>query len=169
MQYRYQKPLQEIYDEYLEKYKITGIKPYPDKLLALLLLQEKDKYEAGDLVNGEFYKLYKKEIDEKIEQVINDFEITKEEIINYIEQKDICYNEDRYEHDKIWFVFAEGIAIVIGSRRFHPSETPGSAYAKGNHCFHGEYYKENTNTRTRTLKRYRQKVRTRSKNGRKYN
>ena len=43
MKYRYQESLQEIYDKYKEKYKKTGIKPYPDKLLALLLLQEKDK------------------------------------------------------------------------------------------------------------------------------
>lgn len=168
MQYRYQKPLQEIYDEYKEKYNKTGEKPYPDKLLALLLLKEKDKYNPGHLVNGEFYNLYKKEIDAKIEQVINDFEITKEEIIGYIEQKGILYREERYEHDKIWFIFVNGFAVVIGTQRWDPSYTPEKAYEKA----FVENYKEKTNTRKRTLSRYKEQLRLkkiRSKNGCKYN
>ena len=151
MQYRYQKSLQEIYDEYLEKHKQTGVKPYPDKLLALLLLQEKDKYEPEYLVNGQFYIKYKNEIDEKIEKVITDFNLTKEDIINFIEQKGIYYKEENYEHDKIWFVFFEGFCAVISTQRWHPSYTNEKAYDECYGCFHGQYKKEKTNTRKRNL------------------
>ena len=157
MQYRYQKSLQEIYDEYLEKHRQTGVKTYPDKLLALLLLQEKNKYEPEHLVNGEFYIKYKKEKDEKIEKVITDFHLTKEDIINFIEQKGIYYEEENYEHDKIWFVFAEGFCAVISTKRWHPSYTNEKAYAEYYGCFHGQYKKEKTNTRKRTLTRYSKK------------
>ena len=60
MLYRYQKPLQEIYNEYLEKYQKKGSIPYPDRLLALLLLQEKDKHEPLKVCEGEFYNFYQK-------------------------------------------------------------------------------------------------------------
>lgn len=167
MLYRYQKPLQEIYDEYLRKYQETGVKPYPDKLLALLLLQEKDKYEPLKVCEGEFYKFYKKQIDEKIEKVINDFHITKEDIISFIEQKGICYREEEYENDKIWFVFAEGFGSMHWAIMYHPSHTPEKVYDECYGCFHGQYKKENTNNRKRTLMRYKEKVR--RKNGRQYN
>ncbi len=57
---------------------------------------------------GKFYSRYKKEIDIKINKVIKDFNITKEEIVAYIKQT-IIYDEANYEKDKIWFVFAEGL------------------------------------------------------------
>ena len=167
MQYRYQKPLEDIYNEYLEKYQKTASRPYPDKLLALLLLQEKDNYEPEHLSNGSFYKKYKKEIDEKINKVIIDFNITKEDIINYIEQRGICYSEEEYEYLKTWFVFASGFTTVIGTQRWHPSYTPEEAYEKSYNCFYGQYRKENTNTRERTIKRYKEKVR--RKYGHKHN
>lgn len=163
MQYRYQKSLQEIYDEYLEKHKQTGVKPYPDKLLALLLLQEKDKYEPEHLVNGDFYNKYKKEINERIEKVITDFDLTEEDIINFIEQKGIYYKEENYEHDKIWFVFFKGFCAVINTQRWHPSYTNEKAYDEYYCCFHGQHKKEKTNTRKRTLTRYKQKRK--NKNG----
>ena len=87
MIYRYQKKLQDTYNEYLEKHNQTGEKPYPDKLLALLLLQEKEKYDSENLVNWKFYQKYQSQIDEKINQVIDDFHLTKEDITKIIEEK----------------------------------------------------------------------------------
>lgn len=172
MLYRYQKTLQEIYNEYLEKHQKNGIKPYPDKLLALLLLQEKDNYKPEQLVNEMFYKKYQHQIDEKINKVINDFHLTKEDIINFIEQKGILYREETYEHDKIWFVFSEGFSVVIGAMRWNPTQSPEQVYTEALECFHGEYRKEKTNTRKRTKEKYKEQVRLRKirrKNGYKHN
>ena len=167
MLYRYQKPLQEIYNEYLEKHKQTGVKPYPDKLLALLLLQEKDKYKGLKVSEGKFYEFYKNQIDEKIDKVITDFNLTKQDIIGFIEQKGSYYEEENYEHDKIWHVFAEGFGTMHWSRMYHPSYTPEEVYEKCYNCFYGQYRKEFTNTRERTIKRYKEKVR--RKYGHKHN
>lgn len=172
MLYRYQKPLQEIYDEYLEKHNQTGVKPYPDKLLALLLLQDKENYEPENLVNGEFYRKYKQQIDEKINQVITDFHLTKEDIISFIEEKGIYPSENRYEHNKIWFVFASGFVSVIWTQRWHPSYSKEKAYDVYQCCFHNSPSKEQTNTRERTKKKVRERTRInnlRSRNGYKHN
>lgn len=163
MLYRYQKTLQEIYDEYLEKHKKTGVKPYPDKLLALLLLQEKDKYNEEKLVNGKFYDKYKKEIDEKIEKVMNDFELTKDDIIHFVEERGLYCDEENYEYCKIWLVFAAGFTCLIGTQRYNPSQTPEKAYDESYNCFYGQYRKENTNTRRKTLMKYKEKVRAKNK------
>jgi len=167
MQYRYQKKLQEIYDEYLEKYKQTGEKTYPDKLLALLLLQEKEKYNPEHLVNGDFYKKYQQQIDDKINKVITDFNITNEDIKNYVEEKGIYYSEKKHDYLKIWFVFAPGFTTVISVQRWNPSYSPEEAYEKCYNAFYGQFRKENTNTRKRTLMRYNEKAR--KKHGHKYN
>ena len=70
--------------------------------------------------NGEFYKVYKAEIDDKINQVIRDFAISKNDIINYIESRGIYYNEDNYEHDKVWHVFAPAIECLHGAIMYKP-------------------------------------------------
>lgn len=157
MLYRYQKSLKEIYNEYLIKYKNTGIKPYPDKLLALLLLQEKDNFEPLMTSEGNFYNVYKKEINEKIEQVISDFNLTKEDIIRFIEEKGLLYQEENYEHDKIWLVFASGFGVMHWSIMYHPSYTPEKAYDMCYNCFKGQYRKDRTNIRKKTLIKYNKK------------
>lgn len=144
MVYRYQISLQEMYNQYLERHKQTGEKPYPDKLLALLLLQEKDMYNPENLVNGEFYYKYKEQIDEKISQIIKDFDLNKDDIISFIEEKGILYREDTYEHDKIWFVFCEGFISVIGTQRYSPSQSPEQAYDECYNLFFGQHKKEST-------------------------
>lgn len=159
MIYRYQKSLQEIYDEYLLKHRETGVKPFPDKLLALLLLQEKDKYEPEGLVNGKFYQKYKKEIDEKIEKVMLDFDLSKEDIIQLVEERGIYCSLENYDYCKIWFVFCEGFICVIGTQRYNPSQTPEKAYDYCYNYFYGQYRKKNTNNRKRTLMRYEERVR----------
>ena len=57
-------------------YKRTGIKPYPDKLLALLILSEKDNYEPLKKSQGEFYEKYKDRINIQIDKVEKDFNFT---------------------------------------------------------------------------------------------
>ena len=151
MIYRYKKTLQEIYNEYLEEYRMTGVKPYPDKLLALLLFDEKEKYDPEHLVNGAFYKKYQNDIDKKIEKVTRDFELTKEDIIHFIELKGIYPTEEKYEYNKLWFVFSNGFTSLIGMQRFHPSYTKEKAYHESYNEFFGQYKKENKKTRKRTL------------------
>ena len=123
-----QNTLQEIYDNYLIDYQITGQRPHPSILLALLLLPEKDNYKPLKVCEGEFYQYYKQEIDNHIHKVIQDFEITKNDIINYIEEAGIFYEEKNYEYDKIWFVFCEGFGAMHWARMYHPSYTPEQVY-----------------------------------------
>ncbi|MBQ8681388.1 MAG: hypothetical protein IJ509_00545 [Bacilli bacterium] len=155
-----QNTLQSIYDNYLEVFYQTGRRPYPDKLLALLLLQEKNKYEPLRVSEGKFYEVYKKDIDKKIAQIIRNFKITKEDMIHYIEEKGIAYKEETYEHDKIWTVFAEGFGTMHWTIMYHPSYTPEKAYFECLSCYHDEKLKKTkTNTRTKTLEKIRRKHR----------
>lgn len=103
----------ELYNTKLKIYKETGIKDNPDKLLAMLLLPEKDKFKPLNACSGEFYQKYKKEIDEKIIKVETDFNFTKDEIIEIIENNFSVYTDDSdYEHNKIWFAFSEGFGVL---------------------------------------------------------
>lgn len=155
MIYRHQVSLQDLYNKYLEKHKQTGEKPYPDKLLALLLLQEKENYHPEHLANGAFYNKYKEQIDKKIEQVIKDFDLNKEDIITFIEKKGILYREETYEHDKIWFVFCEGFASVIGTQQWRPSLSPEQAYNDCYNLFFGQYRKEPKQKRKKAIEKAR--------------
>lgn len=130
--------LQEIYNNYVTRFQTTGEKTYPDRLLALLLLPEKNNFEPLKVEEGKFYQRYQEEIDAKIEQVINDFHISKEDMIGYIEAKDIFYEEDNYEHNKIWIVFAEGFGLMHWSIMYHPELTPEQVYQEGINCFYEE-------------------------------
>lgn len=161
MKYKHEKTLQEIYNDYLKKHQITGEKPYPDKLLALLLLQEKDTYRTITASSGKFYRDNKQRIDEKINQVINDFDLTKEDIISFIEQKGIYHEEETYERNKVWIVFEKGFGTMHWSIMYHRNYTPEQVYNVCYGLFEGQSKKENTNAkrRTRTLERYKQRGR----------
>ena len=123
MKYKCDKTPKQIYDKYQEKYQNTKIKPYPDKLLLLLLLEEKEKYKDINKSNGVFYKYYQEKIDKKINQVITDFNLSKEDIITFIEKKGIFYREETYEHDKLWYVFGEAIGALAWAVAYR-SNTP---------------------------------------------
>lgn len=116
--------LEDLYEQYKQTFNRTAIHPHPAELLSLLLLTEKDKYPAITGVSGDFYEYYQEEITEKIDQVIVDFAITKEEIIDYIEQTGIYYEEEKYEHYKIWLVFNEGFGVVQWGNMYHLDATP---------------------------------------------
>ena len=144
--------LEEIYKGYVEEYKRSGTKPYPDRLLALLLLPEKDKYLPLMVSEGAFYQYYQKEIDTKIKQVENDFDITKEDMIRYIEEKGICYSEETYEEDRIWFVYAEGFGIMHGSLMYKKELTPEQVYQESLCCFE-EKKKNNKRRKQKKVKK----------------
>jgi hypothetical protein len=120
--------LKELYDLKLIDYKLNGKKESPDKLLAMLLLPERDNYEPLMVSEGEFYKRYQVEIDKKIVQVENDFNFTKDEIIQIIEDKGIYCTE--YEHDKIWFVFCEGFGSMHWGLMYHKDKMPEEIYSE---------------------------------------
>lgn len=152
------KTLGSIYNNYLRNYKRTGNKPYPDKLLALLILPEKDNYEPLMTSEGKFYEAYKKEIDEKIEQVIKDFNLTKEDIINFIEQKGIYSKEEDYEEDKIWFVFAEGFGTMHWSLMYHPEYTPEQVYLECYDTFHKQSSKNISQLKVKKLTKHQKRL-----------
>lgn len=121
-----QETLLEKYDKALEEFKQTGYHLHPANLLAMLLLSEKDTFEPLLVCEGEFYKRYKNKIDIKINKVISDFKISREEILAFIEQKGII-SED-FEEDKIWFVFAEGFGNMHGEMMYRPNQTAYQIY-----------------------------------------
>ena len=122
--------LTDLYEEKLMDYQTNGRKEQPAKLLAMLLLPERDSYEPLMVAEGVFYREYQKKIDEKIDKVIQDFDITRDEMIQIVESKGILCED--YEHDKIWFVFAEGFGAMHWGLMYHREWTPEQVYVE---CF----------------------------------
>lgn len=98
--------VKELYDYKLKKYKEKGIRDNLDRLLGLLMLNEKENFEPFTCSSGEFYERYKEEINKNIAKVEQDFDITREILEELIEEKGILI--DDFESDKIWFVYPEG-------------------------------------------------------------
>lgn len=122
--------LQEQYNQYLKAYKRTKKRnhPHPSELLALLLLPDKDHYKYEGITIGQFYNVHKDLIDTKIEQVINDFELTEEDIISYaVAVKDPRLKVD-YERLKIRYVFFLGYNILEAAYWKHPNLCPERIY-----------------------------------------
>lgn len=122
--------LTDLYEEKLKDYQTNDRKEQPAKLLAMLLLPERDSYEPLMVAEGVFYREYQKKIDEKIDKVIQDFDITRDEMIQIVESKGILCED--YEHDKIWFVFAEGFGAMHWGLMYHREWTPEQVYVE---CF----------------------------------
>ena len=118
--------LLEMYMNALAEFKQNGYHPHPANLLSMLLLTEKDKFEALLVSEGVFYKKYKSEIDRKISMVIDDFEISKQEIEAFIEANGVFV--DDFESDKIWFVFADGFGVMHGEMMYRPNQTAYQMY-----------------------------------------
>lgn len=116
-----------LYNKYLEEFNKTGEREHPSRLLALLLLNEKENYEPLLIDEGGFYKKYKTQIDNKIEKIVRDFKITKNDIIKYIQQTVISLEQD-FEKDKIWFVFAEGFGCMHWGNMYHKEDKPEDIY-----------------------------------------
>lgn len=122
--------LEGLYNLKLLDYKINGYRDQPDKLLALLIIPEKDQYEPLQVCEGEFYEAYKDRIDKKIAKVERDFEITHDDIVAYVEAKGL-YCED-FEHERIWQVYHEGFGSMHWAIMYHPELTPEEIYEE---CF----------------------------------
>lgn len=119
--------LLELYNLKLHEYKETGLKEKPSKLLAMLLLSEKDKYEPLRNSEGKFYEKYKEQINQKIKIVEQDFNLTYEDLIKYIEETVECNN---YEEQKIWFGFAEGFGALHWGLLYQKEKTPEEIYSR---------------------------------------
>lgn len=117
----------ELYNLKLNEYQETGLRERPWKLLAMLLLSEKDKYEPLRNSQGEFYKKYKKEIDKKIAKVEKDFNFTHEDIVEHIEKTVIC---DNYEEQRIWFVFEDGFGVLNWGLMYREEKTAEEIYSE---------------------------------------
>lgn len=121
--------LLEIYQNYLEEFKKTGCHPHPANLLAMLLLPEKNNFEPLKVCEGVFYKTYMNEINVKIKKIIEDFNISHDEIKSFIEMEDIITDDESFESDKIWFVFADGFGIMHGEMMYRPNQTDYQMYS----------------------------------------
>lgn len=141
-----------LYNNYLIEFKQTGKHPHPAELLALLLISEKDNFLPLEVTTGELYQFYKEEIDAKIAQVTQDFQITKEEIIEYIEKTVISY-EKNYEQDKIWHVFCEGFGAMHHGIWYRPYNSQAKMYSD----WHGYWDKPKIKHESRKKKKARKK------------
>ena len=132
-----QEKLSDKYTRYKNNFNQTGEHQHPSELLALLLLQEKDIYKSKEINPNtfEFYLEHKESISEKIDQVIVDFAITKQEIINIIETNGIKYSEELYEEHKIWFVFANGIRVLQWGLINQPNLSPEKLHNVFSECW----------------------------------
>ena len=72
--------LLEIYQNYLRDFQKNRCHRHPANLLVMLILLEKDNYKHLKFCEGVFYDTYKNEINVKIKKVIEDFNISHEEI-----------------------------------------------------------------------------------------
>lgn len=119
--------LLEIYENALKEFKESAYHPHPANLLAMLLLAEKDKFEPLRCCEGVFYKKYKHIINDKIDKVISDFNMSNEEIEAFIEVNGASTGD--FEFDKIWYVFAEGFGVMHGEMMYRPYETDYQMYS----------------------------------------
>ena len=121
--------LQEKYKFYKKIFEKTGKHPELDELLTLLLLPEKDKFEPVSIMIKEFYKHHKEQINQKIEQVMTDFNVTDAEILASTEIYAYKPNgEVDLEETKLWYVFADGIGTVQWATIHRPDWTPERIY-----------------------------------------
>lgn len=111
--------LEEQYKYYLNNFKNKGINPHPSELLALLLLPDKDKYLSLTGNIDDFYNYYQDEIDKKIIQVMNDFDLEEEDIMEYANVLD-----DKDNFDYKMTVFANGFGVLQWGIMYHPDWSP---------------------------------------------
>ena len=93
------KPLKWQYNKYLTEYKKTGKRPHPAELLALLVLQDIDKYRPknGEYSSSEFDT--DPDFNNKIEQVIGDFQFSDSELY-YTYDKSLNLMNETYGDEK---------------------------------------------------------------------
>lgn len=122
--------LDELYKQYLTNFKENGIHPHPSELLALLLLPNKDKYLSLTGNMDDFYNYYQEEIDKKIIQVMNDFDLEEEDIMEYA---NIFEERDNFDYKKS--VFANGIIVLQWGIMYHFDWSPEKIYEVFSVCW----------------------------------
>lgn len=122
--------LEEQYKYYLNNFKNKGINPHPSELLALLLLPDKDKYLSLTGNIDDFYNYYQDEIDKRIIQVMNDFDLEEEDIIEYA---NIFEERDNFDYKKN--VFANGIIVLQWGIMYHLDWSPERIYEAFSICW----------------------------------
>ena len=128
--------LNEIYEQYKDDYKKSGIRPHPAQLLAILILHDKDKYKVPKLgfKTYDFYEVYCAQIIKNIDKVILDFDFKKEELIilscdgNKTLEEILRKDEDSYNYYKNRLAFKCGYQIVEWGNRYFPNVTPEEVY-----------------------------------------
>lgn len=115
--------LEEQYKYYLNNFKNKGINPHPSELLALLLLPDKDKYLSLTGNVDDFYNYYQEEINKKIIQVMNDFDLEEEDIMEYANVFD-----DKDNFDYKMTVFANGFIVLQWGIMYHSTWSPERIY-----------------------------------------
>ncbi len=121
--------IKNLYNLYKKHYTETGKREHPERLLALLLLSEKQKFSImPNSTEGKFYESHRKIIDGAIQQVETDFEFTKKEYAKLITEQLGGFEESNYEEDKIWFCYSEGFGCVHWGIMYHKSEDETTIY-----------------------------------------
>lgn len=119
--------LKELYNFRLNDYKLNGFRERPEKLLAMLLLSEKDIFNYVVVPEIKFYEYYKEEIDKKIAQIESDFNYTREDIKKIIEEF-VVY--DDYESDKILFVYSRAFELIYWNFSYSEEKTSEEVYVE---------------------------------------
>lgn len=114
--------LKDIYIDNLRMYNETGLKPWLDEMLLILLLEEKDYFEPLKLTVIDFYKFYYRVINEKIMKIKKDFNLTEENIIEQKKLKGFSDDED------IFFFIEEVIGIIHSYIKDTSKVTPLEVY-----------------------------------------
>lgn len=123
----------ELYNYKLNRYKEKGKRDNLSNLLALLMLNEKDKYEAFPCSTREFYNRYKDDINKNIEKLEKDFDIADEYIQDLIEENGVTRND--FEYDKTWFIYSKGFSCLQGGINYRKDKTPEELYIL---CFNND-------------------------------
>ena len=121
--------IQRLYNLYLDYYKKTGYHPHPANLLALKLLLKRNKFVGLKVDEGVFYEVYRETINRSIQEVEEEFNITEEEISLYIERKGLFVSDEDYNHDKIWYVYAEGFGVLHANLMHTPERNSLDIYS----------------------------------------
>jgi hypothetical protein len=109
--------MENLYKHHLQVFKDYNTRISLGKLLGIRLVEQRKLFIDTMEENGKFFKQHEDIIIPEIRKICKDFKVTNEEIINEIE-KTIRFNPKTFAEDAIWFVFEEGIGMIIDLLRY---------------------------------------------------
>lgn len=118
--------LRDFYTKKLTDYKQTNNVDSYSKLLSILLLNEINRFNNPRCSSQAFYTRYKNVINEKINKIEQDFNITDEDYLKYfnsigVEVRDI-------NKAKIKYIYEESIIVLQWAMIFCNDSTPEDAF-----------------------------------------